>query len=344
MNNIDCRRERRIERRHTSRSFTGMSGGGIILSAVLTAAILYGSAQAASYPDRFVTLVVPAAPGGPSDVIARIIQGPLAERLGQPVVIENRGGAASNIGMRWVARARADGYTLLMAPSSLVVNPSLYKNPGYELKELVPIADLAVSPNIFLANPASGIKSIADLVKIAQEKPGTLNYGTPGLGSSPSMSFELLKLRAQINMVHVPYPGAGPTIQAVLGNIVPFASTALPPAHPHVIAGKLIALAVTSETRWPDLPDVPTVMESGFPGFVTENINVVLAPVGTPQDVVNRLESDLIAVMQRPDVREKLNKFGFSVVGKGAQALRERIDREVAMWKDLIVKAGIPQN
>lgn len=342
MRSIDQRRAHDVDQDSGSSPLrSGATGLGI---AALAAAFLCGPVQAQSYPDRFVTLVVPAAPGGPSDVMARIVQGPLGERLGQTVVIENRPGAASNIGMRYVARAPADGYTLLMAPSSLVVNPSLYKNPGYDIKELVPIADLAVSANVFLANPASGIKSIAELVKAAKAKPDALSYGTPGLGSSPSMSIELLKLRAEIKMVHVPFPGAGPTIQAVLGNTAPLASTSLPPAHPHIKAGKLIGLAVTGDARWPDLPDVPTVVEAGFPGFVTENINVILAPAGTPQAAIDRLERDLVAVMQRADVREKLSKIGFTVVGKGAQALRERIDREVAMWKDLIMKAGIPQN
>lgn len=314
---------------------------GLMAGALATPALIR-SAHAAGYPERFVTFIVPFAPGGPTDVMARVVAGPLGELLGQSIVIENRGGAGGNIGIGAVARAKNDGYTMLLTSSAYVVNPSLYKNVPYDYKkDFVPVANLGSSPNVFVANPQAGINSLAELIKKAKAEPGKLSYGSPGAGTTPHLAMELLKKRAGIDILHVPYSGAGPAMQAVLGNQIPLASTALPPAHPQIKSGKVIGLAETGAKRWFDLPDLPTVMESGFPDFESETFQALFAPAGTPQAVVDRMSSAVIEVLKRPDVTDKLAKAGFGVIATGPAALQAVVDREVPMWRDLIQASGI---
>jgi tripartite-type tricarboxylate transporter receptor subunit TctC len=289
-----------------------------------------------------VTIVVPFAPGGANDIVVRIIQQPLADALGQPIVVENRGGAGGNIAFAWVARARLDGYTLLLAPSSFAVNPSLYDKVAYDpVKDFEPVAEMTVFPVMFTVRADFGVDTLQQLIAHAKEKPGALNYSTPGPGTLPHLVTELLKQRAGIDMVHVPYGGAAPAAQALIGKIVDVGTLSISAAMPHVQAGLLKGLAVTGAQRWADLPDVPTVSEAGVLESVSESWQGILVPVGTPKDVVDRLAKALIEIARRPDVREKLRHAGFAATGRGPAAFARRIADDVPKWKDVIEKARI---
>ena len=310
--------------------------------AILSAATLCNGAAFATYPERPVTLVVPFAPGGANDIVARIIQQPLGEALGQPIVIENRGGAGGNIGFAWVARAHADGYTLLLAPNSFAVNPSLYDKVSYDpLKDFEPVAEISFFPNIFAVRPDVGLNTLQELIARAKERPGSLNYSTPGPGTAPHLATELLKQRAGIDMVHIPYAGAAPAAQALLSKTVDVGTMSISVAMPQIQSGNLKGLAVTGAERWPDLPDIPTVAEAGVPESVSEPWQGILVPTGTPADVVERLAKALLEIAQRPDVRDKLRSAGFAATGRGPQAFGKRIAEDVPKWKEVIEKARI---
>jgi tripartite-type tricarboxylate transporter receptor subunit TctC len=312
------------------------------LFALMAALTLCGGSAFATYPERPVTIVVPFAAGGANDVVVRIIQQPLSEALGQPVIVENRGGAGGNIGFGFVARARADGYTLLLAPNSFSVNPSLYDKVPYDpFKDFEPVAEISVFPVTFAVRPDLQVSTLKELIARAKATPGGLNYSTPGPGTLPHLATELLKLRAGIDMVHIPYAGAAPAAQALIAKTVDVGTMSISVAMPLVQAGQLKALAVTGAERWPDLPDVPTVDETGVAASVSESWQGVLAPAGTPADVVERLAKALIQIAQRPDVREKLRHAGFAATGRGPQAFGKRIADDVPKWKEVIEKARI---
>jgi len=301
-----------------------------------------GSAASAEYPDHVVTLIVPFAPGGASDLLARVLSAPLGAALGQSVIVVNRGGAGGNIGIGIAARAKPDGYTLLVTSSAFVVNPGLYETVPYDpFKDFAPIVDLGSSPNVIVANKDAGISDIADLIAQANAHPERFNYASPGAGTTPQLSAELLKLRAGINLTHVPYTGAGPALTAVLGGTTQLGALNLSVVAQHIKSGSLHALVQTGASRWSDLPDTPTMQEAGFPNSVSETFQALLAPAGTPQPALERLEQNVIAILQRPDTRDKLKEAGFGVIAKGPAALKVRIETEVPMWKEVIAKAGI---
>jgi tripartite-type tricarboxylate transporter receptor subunit TctC len=303
---------------------------------------LSNAAAFATYPDRPVTIVVPFAPGGANDAVVRIIQQPLSEALGQPVIVENRGGAGGNIGFGFVARARADGYTLLLAPNSFTVNPSLYEKAPYDpFKDFEPVAEISSFPVTFAVRPDLQVNTLGELVAYAKARPGRLNYSTPGPGTLPHLATELLKLRTGIDMVHIPYSGAAPAAQALLAKTVDVGTMSIAGALPLIQAGQLKALAVTGAERWPDLPDVPTVEETGVSAAISESWQGVLVPAGTPPDVVERLAKALVEIAQRRDVREKLRNAGFAATGRGPQAFAKRIADDVPKWKAVIEKARI---
>jgi len=223
------------------------------------------------YPNRPVRFIIPAAPGGPTDVMARVVSAGLNVKFGQPAVIVNRAGAGGNIGVVQVAKSPPDGYTLLIASTGFVVNPSLFRDPGYDpFKDFLPITELGSSPNVILVHPSSPITSIRQLIDKAKGDKEKLNIINPGQGSTPHLTAELLQLKAGIPVENIPYNGAGPAIQALIAKTTPVGVTALPPAHPHIKSGTLRAIAITADKRWFDLPDVPTMEEQGFPGFVSE--------------------------------------------------------------------------
>ena len=303
-----------------------------------------GPAVAAGYPNHSVRMIVPFSAGGPSDITARQMSVKLGAALGQTFVVENRPGAGSNLGTAAVARSAPDGYTLLVTSSAFVVNPGLYKEVPYDpFKDFAPVAALDTSPNVFIATPTCGITSIAELIARAKAMPDELSYASAGLGTTPHLAAELLKIAADIKMTHVPYPGAGPAMQSILAGTVPLACAALPGAHAHILGGKLRALAVTGPERWYDLPDVPTMVELGYKDFVVDTFHMMLAPAGTPPDIVNRLADVSLESLKQPEFHQQLRKLGFEVIASGPDSLRLRIAEEVPRYRELIAKAGIPR-
>jgi tripartite-type tricarboxylate transporter receptor subunit TctC len=315
---------------------------GLAAVAAAAAAIVPNRARAAAYPERPIKIIVPFAPAGPTDIMARILATHLGEALGGTVIVENRPGAGGNIGIGNAARAEPDGYTLLVTSSAFVVNPGLYAKIPYDpFTDFAAIAELGTSPNVILADPKIGLNSIADLVAWARAHPGELNYASPGAGTTPHLSGELLKIVAGIKVVHVPFSGAGPAIQALLGGITQLAVAALPPAHPYIVSGALRALAVTGTQRWFDLPDVPTMVELGYADFISDTFQGFLAPAKTPATIVDVLSAKAIGILKTPEIAEQLRNDGFEVTASGPDGMRKRIAAEVPKWRDIIAKAGI---
>ena len=314
------------------------------LVAGATAAPLLGTrrALAAGYPGRTIKIIVPFAPAGPTDIMARILGDGLGEALGGNVIVENRPGASGNIGIGYVAHAEADGYTLLVTSSAYVVNPSLFAKIPYDpYKDFAPITELGTTPNMIVVSPKLGINSIAELFARAKAKPDELNYASPGAGTTPHLSAELLKIVGGVQITHVPFSGAAPAIQALLAGTTQMAVAALPAALPFVQSGQLKALALTGVHRWIDLPNVPTMIELGYKDFVADTAQFFFAPARTPPDIVATLASKAMEVLKKPAVISKLRDNGYEVVAHGSEALSKYIETEVPRWHDIIVKAGI---
>ena len=296
----------------------------------------------AEYPERQITMVACFPAGGGTDIAARLINTQLGEALGKPVIVENRGGAGGNIGTAAVARAAPDGYTLLVCSSAFVVNPSLYANVAYDpFKDFIPIMVIGASPNAFVVPVQSEIKSMPEFLAKAKANPGKLNWTSPGAGTTPHLAGEVLKLRTGIDMQHIPFPGAGPATTAVLANQVDLYTANIGSLMGLIDGGKVRPIAVTSEKRWGDLPNVPSLDELGIKNAVSDTFQAIYAPAGTPQPVVDRLVKELTAILARPDVKEKFVKAGLLVVAEGPEVFRARISREVPMYKEIIDKAGL---
>jgi tripartite-type tricarboxylate transporter receptor subunit TctC len=296
----------------------------------------------ADYPERQITMIVCFPAGGGTDIAARLINSQLGEALGKPVVIENRGGAGGNIGIAAAARAPADGYTLLVCSSAYVVNPSLYAQASYDpIKDFVPVMVIGASPNAFVVPAQSGIRSMPELIARAKAARGQLNWTSPGAGTTPYLAGELLKLRTGVQMLHIPFAGAGPATTAVLGGQVDLYTANIGSLMPLIDAGKVRPIAVTSRERWPDLADVPSLEELGIRDAVSDTFQGIYAPAGTPQPIIDRLVTELTAILSRGDVREKFTKAGLPVVAEGPDAFRARIAREVPMYKEIIDQAGL---
>jgi tripartite-type tricarboxylate transporter receptor subunit TctC len=313
------------------------------LTAVLLAVVPSIASAQSDYPNRPVRIVVPYAAGGSADLLARLIAAGLQTSLGQSVLVENRSGASGNVGTVAVARSQPDGYTLLVNTSSFIVNPSLFKPPPFDpIADFVPIVDIAAAPTAIAANKASGIATVADLVDQARSDPQKLNYGTGGPGSMPHLTMELLKLRAKINITHVPFAGGGPAMQAALAGTTQLTAGALANVHAQLKGGLLKGIAISSAERWHDLPDIPTMIESGYPDFVMETTHLLVAPAGTPQPIVARLAKETIAVLHRPEISDKIRQAGFAPIAGGPDQLAARFAKEVPAFRDLIAKTGIP--
>jgi tripartite-type tricarboxylate transporter receptor subunit TctC len=308
-------------------------------AAVISAAAV---AQTANYPNRVVKFIVPVAAGGTVDIVARTLAQRMTESLGLQVIVENRPSASSLVGTQVVAKSAPDGYTLLATSTTFLSAPAVVKDPGYDpLKDFAPISDLVGAPNVIAARADLGLKSFADLVTRARARPGALNFATPGTGSISHLGAELLKIRADIALTHVPFTGAGPAMQAVLGGTVELIGVTVATAVPQHKAGALIALVQTGHERWADLPDVPTLAEAGVPNSESETLQSLYAPAGTPTAVIERLTREVVEVLKRPEVRAQLAKANFRVLGDGPQAQQRRLARDVATWKEVINKAGI---
>ena len=311
-------------------------------AAVFSALLFSVATLAQGYPDRAVKIIVPFASGGPTDAMARILAQKLTENLGQSFVVENRAGAGGNIGMSLGAKAPPDGYTLTMVSSSFVVNPSLYNNVPYDAhKDFLPITLAAASPNLIVVNPAVPAKTLQELVALVHANPGKYSYAQPGIGTTPHLSGELLRLTSGIDIVSAPFNGAGPAISSVLAGHTPVAFTALPPAMAQVKGGTLRALAITGAKRNPELPDVPTMAEAGFAGQEAETMQGLLAPAGTPKDIVEKLHREVVKIVSQPDTRAKLLAMGCDPVGNTPEQFSAYINSEIARWSKVVREAKL---
>jgi tripartite-type tricarboxylate transporter receptor subunit TctC len=298
----------------------------------------------AAWPERPITIIVHFPPGGANDLLGRLIAAELAPALGQSVVVENRPGANGNIGLTAASRATPDGYTLVVASGVVLINPSINKVAYDPVKDFAPICFLGSSPNVLLTKAGVGINTLADLIAKAKANPGKVTYSTPGVGSVSHLAVELLKLRARIDLVHVPYQGAAPAVQAVWGGSVDVASVAVAGVVGMITQQSLWPIVQTGAGPWPELPGVPTMAEAGIPDAVVDTTQMLLAPAGTPQPIVDRLAKEVLAIMRKEEVRQKMLKASFEVRPEGPEALAARIAREVPMWKDVVDKAGIKAN
>ena len=309
---------------------------------LLAAAGLSLAPARAAYPERQITLIACFPAGGGTDIAARLINTQLGEALGKPVIVENRGGAGGNIGIAAAARAAPDGYTLLICSSAYVVNPSLYAQAAYDpFKDFVPVIVIGASPNAFVVPGQSDIKSMPELIARATANPGKLNWTSPGAGTTPYLAGELLKLRTGIEMQHIPFAGAGPATTAVLAGQVDLYTANIGSLMGVIEAGKVRAIAMTSEQRWGDLPDVPTLGEVGVKDAVSDTFQAIFAPAGTPQPVIDRLVKELKIILTRDDVKEKFVKAGLPVVAEAPDVFRARLAHEVPMYKEIVDKAGL---
>jgi tripartite-type tricarboxylate transporter receptor subunit TctC len=316
--------------------------GGLLIGAAAASSLAPASAKAAGYPERPVKIIVPFAPAGPTDIMARILVAHLGDAIGGTLIVENKPGAGGNIGIGAAAHAEPDGHTLLITSSAYVVNPGLYAKIPYDpYTDFAPIAELGTSPNVILVDPKLGVNSIPDLIARAKANPDELNYASPGIGTTPHLSGELFKIVGGIQITHVPFSGAGPAVQAVLSGTTQIAFAALPPARPHIESGALKALAVTGARRWFDLPDVPTMVDLGYTDFISDTFQGFLAPAKTPPAIVELLSTKSIEILKRPAIAEQLRNNGFEVIANGPDGMRKRIADEVPKWRDIVAKAGI---
>ena len=313
----------------------------LAVAALSALALLAGGAAAQSYPSRPVRVIVPFAPGGATDIIARLVAQKLADRLGQSVVVENKPGAGTTIGNAEVAKAKPDGYTLLFAPTPFVISQVVYPTLPYDpQKDFAPVSLLAVSPFILVVNAAFPAKSTAELVAIAKAKPGTVTFASAGNGTVPHLAGELFKLRAGIDIVHVPYKGGGPAIVDLVSGQVPMMFATPIEVSQHVQSGRLRVLGTTSLARLAAMPDVPTLSESGYPDFEVLSFFGVLAPAGTPPEIVNRVAADLAAVMEMSDVRERFAQQSAEARVLGPAAFSAFLARERDKWADIVKRSG----
>ena len=314
---------------------------------LLGALVLWGAPQAAhaqDYPNRVVRLIIPFPPGGSSDATARVLADQLGKLWQQKVIVENKPGAGTTVGAAYVASSDPDGYTIYLNSVSHTIVPSLYDNLRYDpLKSFEPVSRVAQSPLLLVVHPSTGINTIEDLLAAARAKPGQLNYGSPGVGASPHLAAEMMIAAAKIKVQHVPFNGAGPLANALLGKVVDFGSTDIA-ALSLVKQGTLKALAVTSLERSPDLPDVPTLNETVQKGFEVLNWNSILAPAGTPREIVDFLNRSLVRILEMPEVKRIFAAQGFQAVPSTPAELGALIASDIKKFKTVVDEAGIKRN
>lgn len=311
-------------------------------------AVLIGIAPplmaADDYPARPIRMVVPFAPGGGSDIAGRILADGLSRALGQQVVVDNRPGAGSSVGTEIAAKATPDGYTTLLGNISLAFNAALYKTLPYNaLRDLAPISLVCEQPNILVAHPSLPAKTLQELVALAKAEPGKLTYASAGLGSGTHLAMALLTMSLKIDMIHVPYKGTGPAITALLGNEVSTFMSTFASALPHVKAGRLRSFGVTTTKRARTLPDVPTIAESGVPGFNYGTWYGLLAPAGTPRAIVGKLNQATVTQLRAPDVAQRFDGQGMEVIPTTPQEFAAKLKSETEKWAEVVRSARIPQ-
>jgi tripartite-type tricarboxylate transporter receptor subunit TctC len=311
----------------------------VLLSVVLMAD---PAAAQSDYPSRPVRILVPSSPGGGTDILARVLADHLSRSMGGQFFVENRPGAGQMIGIEAVARAAPDGYTLLMAASTLAINPAMYRKVSYDaLRDFAPITQVAGLPNVLLVHPSLPVRSLQELVALAKDKPGHLTYASAGIGTSPHMGMELFKSMAGIDLVHVPFRGTGPAVTEMLSGRVPVGLSNTLTAIPHIEGGTLRALGVTGTRRAEALPKIPTIAEAGVPGYEAMQWYGLLAPAGTPTAIVERIAADVAAALRLPDVKERLAADGAEAVGGTPAAFAALIKEELDKWKKVAHAAGI---
>jgi tripartite-type tricarboxylate transporter receptor subunit TctC len=312
-----------------------------LASTLLVCLPLVAAAQAGGFPDKAIRIVVPFPPGGATDAAARLVAVKMSEHWGQPVVVDNRAGAGGNVGSDLVAKAPADGYTLVMGVTgSHAINTSLYSRMPYDpVADFVAISQVAVVPNVLVVHPSVPAKNLAELVALAKKEPGKLNYASLGNGTAAHLGMEMLKAEAGVDITHVPYKGSAPAVSDLLAGQVQMMVDGLPSALPHVKAGKLRAIALTSLRRSPSLPDLPTIAES-YPGFYADAWSGLFAPKGTPQPVVDKLSAEVQRILKLPEVREKLAALGAEPVGSTQAEFAAHVKKEIEKWAKVVKTSG----
>ncbi len=316
----------------------------LVLGLACALQLAAGPGWAQSYPAKPVRLVVPTSAGSGFDVIGRIVAGGLSEIFGQQVIVENRVGAAANIGAEYVARAPGDGYTLLEISATHVVNRSMYRNLAYDLvRDFEPVTQLAASPSVLVVHPSLPVKTVAELVKLAKARPGVLNYSSTGIGSATFLAAELFKAAAGIDLVHVPYRGGGEALTAVVAGEVPVYFAPFATAMPQIQQKRIRALAMTSAARVAVFPEYPTIMETGYPGYESSNWYGIVVPVKTPREIVTALNAAIVEVLKKPVINKRLSDLGYIIVGdrpeQFAAYIQSEIDKLGRILRELRVQA-----
>jgi tripartite-type tricarboxylate transporter receptor subunit TctC len=315
---------------------------GVVVSAVLLIGAMAAPLDAQTYPSKPIRLILPFPPGGTTDTLGRIIATKLTDRLGQTIVCENRPGAGANIGLEIGARATPDGYTIILASPSLGISPALYKKLNYDpVKDFAPITLVAEIPNVLLVRPNLPFKTLKELVKYARDNPRKLNFGSGGVGTSNHLASELLKSLAKVDIVHVPYKGSFQALVGLMGGEVDMVVMAPASALPHIEAGKARALAMLSEQRLPALPNVPTAGEAGIDDYVVSTWYGLLAPAGTPRNIVNRLNAEWVKIESMPDTREKLQNAGFEPICCTSDKFSEFIKADIVRWAKVVREGNL---
>jgi tripartite-type tricarboxylate transporter receptor subunit TctC len=334
MQNVN-HREKRADRGMATRRSMAMACAMAV--AILLAGATVAPLGAQTYPNKPIRFVLPFPPGGPTDILGRILGQKLAERLGQPVIPENRPGAGANIGLEIGAKARPDGYTITLASPSLSISPTLYKKLNYDpVKDFAPIALVAEIPNVLLVRPDLPAKTLKELVDYAKANPGKVNFGSGGIGTSNHLASELFKTLAKIDIVHVPYKGSNQAMIGMLAGEVTMVVVGLPPSQAQIQAGKVRALAVLSDERLPSFPAIPTSKEAGIDSFEVTTWYGMLAPAGPPRDIVNRLNGELVKIIAMPDTKEKMQNAGFEPLSSTPEKFAEFIKMETVRWGKVI--------
>jgi tripartite-type tricarboxylate transporter receptor subunit TctC len=304
-----------------------------------------GSASAQNYPTRAITLVIPFAPGGSTSIVGRGIADKMSELLGEKVVVDNRPGAGGTVGTKAVAKSEPDGYTLVLGyTGTLAIGPSLYKSVGYDpRKDFAPIGLIGNAPNSLVVHPSFPAKTVAELIAYAKANPGKVNFGSAGAGTASHITGEYFARSAGITLVHIPYKGTGPALTDLLGGHIPMAFAPIPASHPNVTAGKLRALAVTSITRSGLLPDVPTMVEAGLPGFDASLYYGLVAPAGTPRPIIDKLNKALREALGSNEVKKQLGNDGTEITPGTPEDYADFIDKDEKKWAQLVKAIGVEQ-
>ncbi|WP_353235421.1 tripartite tricarboxylate transporter substrate binding protein [Diaphorobacter ruginosibacter] len=322
--------------------FSRRAATGILCAAALGALTATPTAFASgAYPDKPIRLVVPYPPGGPTDIVARVVAQKLQEQLGQSIVIDNKPGAGANLGAEQVARSAPDGYTLVVATTAHAINPSLFSKLNYSItRDFAPISQLTSGPLVIVASPTLAANNVKELIALAKSRPGALNFASSGNGQSTHLSAELFSAMAGVKMNHVPYKGSAPALTDVMSGQADLMFDTMLSSMPFVKSGKLKAIAVTSSERSPSAPDIPTIAESGLPGYEAIAWNGILAPAGTPREIVERLNTELKKVLQSPDVKQRFDAQGFAAQWNSPQDFGHFLNAEVDKWAKVVKASG----